>query len=76
MLAFITEHFLEILFGLISAGALAFCKYLSKELRNYKELIDKQESEDLNEAIENRLQPIKEELEELRKHILKSEKAN
>lgn len=76
MIAFVTEHFLEILFGLISAGALAFCKYLSKELKNYKALLEKQENEDLNEAIETRLQPVKEEIEELRKHIIDSEEAN
>lgn len=76
MVAFIAEHFLEILFGLISAGALAFCKYLSREVKNYKNLLEKQENEDLNEAIESRLQPIKEEIEELRKHIIDSEEAN
>lgn len=74
--AFITEHLLEIIFGLISAGALAGCKYLSKQLKNYKTLLENEKREDLEEAIETKLQPIKEEIEELRKHILDSEQAN
>lgn len=73
MLAFITEHLLEIIFGLVSAGALAFCKYMSKQLKKYKSLIEKEQDEDLNEAIETRLQPIKEEIEELRKYIRETE---
>ena len=76
MLTFITEHLLEIIFGLISAGALATCKYLSKQLKNYKTLLEKEKSEDLDEAIETKLQPIKEEIEELRKHLLTAEEAN
>lgn len=40
MWAFITKHFLEIIFGLISAGSLAFCKYLHKEKTKYEQLIN------------------------------------
>ena len=36
MLAFITEHLVEILFGLVSAGALAACRYFYKQLKQYK----------------------------------------
>lgn len=74
--AFITEHLLEIVFGLISASALAGCKYLSKQLKNYKTLLENEKREDLDEAIETKLQPIKEEIEELRKHVLNTEVAN
>lgn len=69
MLLFITEHLIEIFFGLISAGALAFCKHLSNELKNYKALLEKKEDDELTETIETRLEPIKEELEQLRKYI-------
>ena len=40
MLEFITTHLLEIVFGLISAGALAFCKYLYSKMKTYKKLIE------------------------------------
>ena len=74
--AFITEHLLEIIFCLISTGALASCKYLSKQLKKYKTLLENEKREDLDEAIETKLQPIKEEIEELRKHVLKTDVAS
>lgn len=69
MLAFLAEHILEILFGLISAGALAFCKYMHKQLKNYKQLLAEKKDEQTEEMIENRLEPILHEIEELRKYI-------
>ncbi len=69
MLAFITEHLLEIIFGLISAGALGFCKYLHKQLNNYKTLLEEKEDSELEETIEEKIEPIKAELEELRAYI-------
>lgn len=73
MAAFITEHFIDILFGLISAGALAFCKYLSAQLKSYKKMLEEKEKEDLDEAIEARIEPIKNEIEQLRKYIRETE---
>lgn len=69
MLAFLAEHILEILFGLISAGALAFCKYMHKQLKNYKQLLEEKKDEQTEEMIESRLEPIQQEIEELRKYI-------
>lgn len=69
MLAFLAEHVLEIVFGLISAGALAFCKYMHKQLKNYKALLEEKKSDQLEETIESRLEPIQHEIEELRKYI-------
>lgn len=68
-MSFIAEHLVEIIFGLISAGALAFCKYLSNQIKNYKVLLEKKENDELTETIESRLEPIKEEIEQLRKYI-------
>lgn len=75
MLAFITEHLLEILFGLISAGALGFCRYLNKQLKDYKRLLDEKEDEALEESIEKSIEPIREEIEELRKCIMEIDSA-
>lgn len=69
MLVFITEHLLEIVFGLISAGALAFCKYMHKQMKNYKSLLEEKEDLQLEETIEARIEPIKMEIEELRKYV-------
>ena len=49
-MSFIVDHIVEIVFGLIASGALAFCKYLLKELNNYRSLIDEKETENI-EAI-------------------------
>ena len=72
MLEFITTHLLEIVFGLISAGALAFCKYLYSKMKNYKKLIEEKENSTLDSTIETHIEPIRQEIEELRKYVLES----
>lgn len=73
MFAFITEHIVEILFGLISAGALAFCRYLYKQLMAYKKMLQEKENNDIVELIDEKLTPIVEDIEELRTYIRKIE---
>lgn len=72
MLTFVTQHLLEILFGLISAGALGFCKCLSNQLKNYKSLLDEQKDEELENTIDSRIEPIQEEIDELRKYVMET----
>lgn len=73
MFAFITEHIVEILFGLISAGALAFCRYVYKQLMAYKKMLQEKENNDIVELIDEELKPIVEDIEELRTYIRKIE---
>ena len=47
MLAFLAEHIIEIIFALISAGALAFCKYMHKKKKNYKKMLKEKEDEQI-----------------------------
>ena len=72
MLTFITEHLVEIFFGLVSAGALAFCKYLHGEVKKYRKLLAQQKDEQLEKTIDSRIEPIQEEIEELRKYIVET----
>ena len=72
MLEFITTHLLEIIFGLISAGALAFCKYLHSKMKTYKKLAEEKESNNLDDTIEAHIEPIRQEIEELRKYVLET----
>lgn len=72
MLEFITTHLLEIIFGLISAGVLAFCKYLYSKMKTYKKLIEEKENSTLDDTIENHIEPIRQEIEELRKYVLEN----
>lgn len=69
MLIFIANHLIEIIFGLISAGALAFCKYLHGQMKNYKTLLEKEEDTELDETIDIHLKPLKDRIEELSKQL-------
>lgn len=69
VLSFITTHFLEIIFGLISAGALAFCKYMYGQLKKYKELLEKEEDTELENEIESHIKPINERIDSLMQQI-------
>ena len=73
MWAFIVEHTVEIIFGLISAGALAFCRYLYKQLKAYKQLLNDKKYEDLDDRIDEKLKPILDDIEEIRGYIRKTE---
>lgn len=74
MATFIAEHFIEIIFGLISAGLLAFCKHIYSKMKSYKKLAEEQRNDILDEQIESHIEPIKQEIEDLRAYIRKTEK--
>lgn len=71
MWTFLIEHLTEIIFGLISAGALAFCKYMHSQLKNYKKMLNDKQEEEFLESIDNKIEPIQHEIEELREYIRK-----
>ena len=68
-LLFIGEHFLAIIFGLISAGALAYCKFVHNKIKAYKAILAEKKENDFMEKIDAKIEPIEHELEELRKYI-------
>lgn len=65
---FLSSHLVEIIFGLISAGALAFCKYLHSQIKKYKKLLDEEDEKKVNKIIDNKIEPIVNEIEEIRKY--------
>ena len=71
--AILAEWGLEILFGLISAIVLGYAKYrgdkLKKERDEAKQLIEEKKKKEMEQSIEIKLEPIYEELEELRRYI-------
>ena len=73
MWAFIVEHLVEIVFALVTAGALAFCRYLYKQLKAYKQLLNDKKYEDLDDRIDEKLKPILDDIEEIREYIRKTE---
>lgn len=71
--ALLAEWGLEILFGLISAIVLGYAKYkgdkLKKERDDARQLIEEKKKQEMEKSIEVKLEPIYEELEELRRYI-------
>ena len=71
--ALLAEWGLEILFGLISAIVLGYAKYkgdkLKKERDEARQLIEEKKKKEMEQSIETKLEPIYEELEELRRYI-------
>lgn len=73
----LAEWGMEILFALISAGVLGYAKFktreLNRELRNARELAAAKERQHVEDTIEVHLEPVYQELEELRKYIRETE---
>ena len=71
--ALLAEWGLEILFALISAIVLGYAKYkgdkLKKERDEARQLIEEKKKQEMERSIETKLEPIYEELEELRRYI-------
>lgn len=72
MLEFITQHWPSILLSLTTAGALALCRHFASQVKGYKQMIANKEKEELNQVIDTKLDPIIEEIEELRTYIRKT----
>ena len=69
MVEFLSKYGLELVMSLITAGALAFCKYMNSKMKNYKKLLEEKDHDELDNEIDKKLEPIVQEIEELRKYI-------
>ena len=69
MVEFLSKYGIELVMSLITAGALAFCKYMHGQMKNYKKLLEEKDHDELNDEIDKKLEPIAQEIEELRKYI-------
>ena len=71
--AILAEWGLEIIFALISAIVLGYAKYkgdkLKKERDEARQLVEEKKRQEMEKSIETKLEPIYEELEELRRYI-------
>lgn len=76
MSTFIAQHFIEIFFGLISAGLLAFCRYIYTQMKMYQKLAEEKKDEQLEELIEEHIAPIKEDLNNLRSFVLEEKRSS
>ena len=69
MVEFLSKYGVELVMSLITAGALAFCKYMYGQMKNYKKLLEEKDHDELDDEIDKKLEPIVQEIEELRKYI-------
>lgn len=76
MSTFIAEHLLEIVFGLISTVLVGYVKHLWTQKKKLEKMIEEERAEEMEESIEAHIEPIKREIEDLRKYIRDSEKIN
>ena len=66
---FIISHLWEIIFGLLSAGALAFCKYLWGRNKKLEEMQKADQVRQQRQMILDEIEPIHEELRRAEAHI-------
>lgn len=69
MFEFITDNMGTVLLTLISAGLLGFCRYIWKQMKTYKIMLEEKEKEETEALIDRKLEPIIDELEDLRAYI-------
>lgn len=59
-LAFIAEHWVSLIFGLISTGAVAYCRFFYKKIKEFERMEEEKNKEQIEAMIEERVQPLKE----------------
>ena len=72
MLEFLKDYWSEILLAVVTTGAIGFCKYLYNKVKNYRTILEGKETDELNEVIDNKIEPILNEIEELRSYMRKA----
>ena len=65
----INQYALEIFFGLVSAGALAFCRHLFKQNKELKDIKEEEKNRQYRKMIVDEIEPIIAEITRLNKEI-------
>lgn len=76
MADFIAKYWLEFLFSIIVAVLGIIQRKLQKELKAYKTLVRKEQQEKLEQQIDLKLEPILEDIEEIRRHVTERDLEN
>lgn len=58
-LAFIAEHWVSLIFGLISTGAVAYCRFFYKKIKEFEKMEEEKSKEQIEAMVEERIQPLK-----------------
>lgn len=65
----LTANWGSILLSLVTAGALAFCRWSWKQMKTYKSLLDEKEATKLEDTIEEKLEPVVQDIQQLRDYV-------
>lgn len=57
-LSFLVENWVSLLFGFISTGAIAYCRFSYKKIKELRVLEERQELDEIEELIEKKLEPV------------------
>ena len=66
---FFTEWGVEIVLAICTTGSIALAKWFHSQIKKYKSMIKDQEKEDAIAAVDAKLEPIYQELEDLRDYV-------
>lgn len=69
--AWLIENWDKILLTLVTTGALTFCGWCWTQLKAYKKLLDEKKEAALDEAIEEKIEPVKQDIQQLRDYVAK-----
>jgi hypothetical protein len=69
MEAWILANWDKILLSLVTTGALAFCGWCWKQLKTYKGLLAEKKEAVLDDAIEEKIEPVKQDIQQLRDYV-------
>ena len=69
MEAWIAANWGSILLSLVTTGALTFCGWCWKQMKTYKKLLDEKKEAALDEAIEEKIEPVKQDIQQLRDYV-------
>lgn len=65
----LTSNFINLIFGLLSAGLLAFCRFLYKDKERYRHLANSEKDKEIENTIDKKLERVYEKIEELKCYI-------
>lgn len=71
MEAWFLENWSKILLSLVTTGALTFCGWCWKQLKEYKKLLNEKKETALDDAIEEKIEPVKQDIQQLRDYVAK-----
>lgn len=71
----IATNWSSILLSLVTTGALTFCGWCWKQIKNYRKILDEKKEATIDDAIEEKIEPVKQDIQQLRDYVQKVDEA-